>query len=32
MDVQLFVGQSYMCFNIQEASVFEVWAFVDCNI
>ena len=32
MDVQLFVGRSYMCFNIQEASVFEVWAFVDCNI
>ena len=32
MDVQLFVGQSYMCFYIQEASVFEVWAFVDHNI
>ena len=23
MDVQLFVGRSYVCFNIQEASVFK---------
>ena len=28
MDVQLFVGRSCVCFNIQEASVSEVWAFV----
>ena len=32
MDVQLFVGQSYVCFNVQEASLSEVWAFVDRNI